>query len=137
MRRRLLAIIPLLALPLLGLVVATSASAQTAASVDVTSATQVAKGAAVDVELTVTCEAGSDGFVRTAIAQRFGSRMAQGNVSVFFPCTGEPQTLTLRVTTSSGSAPFKQGTALIDAYLQACNPIECQFADTSETFRIR
>jgi hypothetical protein len=136
MRRRLFAIILLLALPLLGVVVATPASAQTTPTVDVTSATLVARGAAVDVRATVTCEAGSSAFLGVNVRQRSGNRIAQGGGSKSFTCTGLPQTITVRVGNFT-DVPFRVGEALVETFLQACNGFECQSVETSETVRIR
>jgi hypothetical protein len=140
MRRRLFSIILLLAIPLLGVVVSTPASAQTAATIEITSVSLVARGAAIDVALTVTCEEGFVGFVGAEATQRSGNRIAQGFGNEDFVCTGQPQTLIVRAVSFVGSAPFKSGIALVTASLQACDAdfSVCQFATIQdEVFRIR
>jgi hypothetical protein len=128
--RRVLAVILLLALPLLGLGLATPASAQTTPAIDVTSATLVAKGAAIDVDLTVTCEAGTQGFVGVNATQRSGNIVMSGSGSTLFVCTGEPQPVTVRVLAQSGGAPFRVGEAVVEAFLIGITGI-------SETVRVR
>jgi len=135
MRRRLIAMIVLLALSLLGVGAATPAGAQTVTSIDVVSATLVAKGAALDVNLTVTCEAGASGSAGATVTQRSGNVIMQGSGSATFVCTGEPQTVTVRVVAAAGGAPFRSGDAVVSAYVIACS-FECQSASTNETVRV-
>ena len=99
--RRIITTIALLGLSLSVMLAPTPASA--ASSVDVTSATLVARGVAVDLTLTVTCQAGLSGAHRadhpTAVG-RPGSRTPRG----WGParCTGEPQTVTGRAWAEAG-----------------------------------
>lgn len=136
MRPRLLTIIVLLGIPLLAVGMAAPVSAQTMPTIDITSATLVAKGAAVDVSVTVTCEAGASGSVGTTITQRSGNTVMQGSGSTSFVCTGEPQTVTVRTVAEVGGPPFKSGEAVAHAFANACGEFGCEFASTDETIRI-
>jgi hypothetical protein len=81
----------------------------------------VARGAAVDVPLEVTCNARpgtADLFV--TVTQKAGSSVAQGFGHTSVGCTGSGQQITVRVTASGGKT-FKQGTAVADADIFGCN----------------
>jgi hypothetical protein len=140
MRHRLLALLLLLGLPLLAVGVATPASAQTAPSVEVSSATVVARGAALDLTATVTCGAGYIGYLSINVTERSGSGIAQGYGSTSFVCTGEPQTVTVSLIAQGSGAPFRVGTAVLNASISACSPdySTCQyFTVANQEFRIR
>jgi hypothetical protein len=136
MRHRLFAIILMLGIPLVGVVAATPVSAQTTLTVEVTSATLVAKGAAVDVELTVACEVGSSSSVFLRLSQRSGHRITQGSQNTAFSCTGQSQIVTVRVVPDAGLAPFKTGDAVLAGTAQACTEFGCQFAGIDEIVHI-
>ena len=136
MRRRLLVLLLFLGLPLLSVGAATPASAQTASSVDVTSVTLVARGAAVEVTATVTCEAGSTAYLSFVVTQRSGSGIAQGYGYKQIVCTGEPQAVTVLVAAQAGGERFRKGTAVVTTYLAVCNPYDCQTTSLSETLQI-
>jgi hypothetical protein len=78
----------------------------------------VSRGAAVDVPLEVTCNAGV-ADVSVSLTQKSGSGVAQGFGSTSVGCTGSGQQLTVRVTASGGKT-FKQGTAVASAELFGC-----------------
>ncbi|MDQ1738866.1 MAG: hypothetical protein QOE53_518, partial [Pseudonocardiales bacterium] len=73
-------------------------------------ATLVARGAAVDVAVDVTCNAQYAGL-DVQLTERVGSRIANGYGSVQVVCTGSPQRLLVRVM-ASGDKAFSKGTAL-------------------------
>jgi hypothetical protein len=139
MRRRLFAIIVSLALPLLAVGVAAPASAQTGLTADITSATLVAKGAAVDLQLSVSCEVGFTGGVFAVVTQRSGNTVMRGSGNTQFACTGESQMVILRVVADAGGAPFKTGDAVVsESSVQVCNDLSgCAFADLDQVIRIR
>jgi len=140
LRRRVFAIVLLMALPLTGVVVTAPVSAQTPPTIDITSATLIAKGAAVDVGLTVNCEVGySYYYSGVTLTQRSSKLIAQGSgsSSEIVTCNGQPQTVTARVTASAnGSTAFKKGTALAQAYMQLCGPFDCPYVTVSKTISI-
>lgn len=137
MRRRLFSIILLPTLLLVGVAVSTPASAQTTPTIDVISATLVANGAAVDVELTVTCPQGYSGQVSALVTQRSGNSTAQGGAGTPITCTGQSQTAAVRATSRNGNR-FKKGTAVVTASVGVCGPV-CDVPEgtTSETVRVR
>ncbi len=136
MRHRLLALLLLLGLPLLAVGVAAPASAQTAPSIDVaSSATLVARGAALSLDVTVTCEAGYTAYISVAASERSSNAIAQGYGSQTIICTGEPQTITMPVVAGPG-APFRRGVAVVTAYLTVCYYDYCQTVTTTETVQV-
>ena len=81
----------------------------------------VARGAAVDVPLEVTCNA-RPGTVdlSVSVSQKAGSSVAQGFGHTSVGCTGSGQQITVRVQASGGKT-FKQGTAVANAEIFGCN----------------
>jgi hypothetical protein len=83
-------------------------------------ATLVARGAAVDMPLEVTCNAAPNtAFVQVTVTQHAGSGVAQGFGSTSVGCTGSGQQIRVRVHASGGKA-FKQGTAVASAEIFGC-----------------
>lgn len=117
-----------LAIPHLGAVAQSSPpSSPPAAMVHIDSATLVAKGAALSVDVSVTCPANDQfPFLNLQVVERNGQGIAQGFGSTqSVPCTGSPATVTLNVP-DTGPRAFKQGTAQGTATLQFCD-----FSNTS------
>jgi hypothetical protein len=115
----------LLALLTLGVVLSATVGSASAATgtIHVGSGRLVARGAAVDVAVTVslTCDEGfSSGVVDLFLSQAQGRTLATGEGSAQVSCTGEVQTVTVRV--FAGSAPFHGGSAVANAIL-----LQCQF----------
>lgn len=120
-----------------------SASAATA-TLQVGSGTLVARGAAVDVPVTVsiTCDDGfSSGVVQLFVSQSSGRSLARGEGSAEVACTSGPQTVTARV--FANSTPFRGGSAVANATLLQCRVEEgwgqvCYYTDigTSQVIRI-
>jgi hypothetical protein len=141
--RRVPRLVALLTLVVVLFVTAGSASAATG-TIQVGSATLVARGAAVDVPVTVslTCDEGfTSGIVQLFLSQAQGRTLATGEGSTQVSCTGETQTVTIRVFASS--APFHGGSAIANATLLQClvDPdfgLVCSFTDirTSQVIRI-
>jgi hypothetical protein len=104
--------------------------------------TLVAKGAAVVVPVTVTCQPGTTPFppfpfpggpsVSVTLTQRTGNRIAQGFGGAPVVCDGTPQTVNVQLTASQ--APFKHGPAAVTASLTQCDPLtfQCHTASDSE-----
>ena len=97
----------------------------------------VAKGAAVDVSVTVTCDASvGDLFVDAIVTQRRGNDVAQGFGSRNVACTGSAQTLTVRVPAQS-DITFKQNkSAVASAELFGCDATGCGSDTDSEVIEI-
>src|SRR5262245_41443086 len=68
----------------------------------------VARGAAVDVPLEVTCNATGTADVFVGVSQKSGSGVAEGFGSARVGCTGSGQQITVRVRATGGKT-FKQG----------------------------
>jgi hypothetical protein len=119
--------------------VAAPVNAQTTPTIDITSATLVAKGAAVDVDVTITCDVSTfAGGVSVTVTQRSGNVVMEGSgsVSPLNSCTGEPQIVTVPVLAQAGGRPFKIGEAVATGHLSACTPLGCDFVNTTQTIRI-
>jgi hypothetical protein len=98
--------------------------------------TLIARGAAVDVTVDVTCNA-QDPWVQLKLTERVGSRLVTGYGEFQVTCTGSPQQLTIRAMPSS-DRPFATGTALADASIGGCDETQtiCGGESASETIRI-
>jgi hypothetical protein len=123
----------LLSLPLFLFVGATSVGAATVPSVDIVSATLVAKGAGVQVVLTGSCDAGESGVFSATVTQAVGNQIAQGTGDVVLTCTGETQEATILVTANVSGARFHVGDALVSASIVfGC----CSSVSTAEVVRV-
>ena len=80
--------------------------------------TLVAKGAAVDLPVEVTCNA-SFADLRVEVTQRVGKDIASGFAYTDVTCAGGHQTLLVRVTAFGGKA-FTKGTAVATADIFGC-----------------
>ncbi len=86
-------------------------------------ATLVAKGAAVLVPVNVTCGDTmfpATSFTMVTVKERSSNRIVQGNSSANVTCDGMPQTVEVLV--MAQDAPFKPGTALATASVFSCGP---------------
>ncbi|MGK5741826.1 hypothetical protein [Micromonospora sp. URMC 103] len=133
--RRILTTIALLPLSLSVALAPTPASA--AEAVDVTSATLVARGVAVDVTLDVTCPAGMTGSIELSIRQRSGGLVAYGSGWAPLSCTGEAQAVTGRVLAQPGGPVFRTGEALVTGNVELCGAEACDYAQVDDTVRVR
>jgi hypothetical protein len=111
------------------------ASADVTPSVEVTSATSVDRGVAVDVHLTITCAVGSRPTIYLTVAQRVGSEVTQAQAYGFtgFTCLGVPAPVTVRAAVLSGSPALKTKDALIQGAMQ--NP-DLSSVSINETVKI-
>jgi hypothetical protein len=96
----------------------------------------VARGAAVDVPLEVTCNAIGTAFVQVSVTQKAGSGVAEGFGSTSVGCTGSGQQVIVRVQASGGKT-FKQGTAVATAFVDGCNNVTCGSERDSEVIQIQ
>jgi hypothetical protein len=96
----------------------------------------VARGAAVDVPLEVTCNATGSVEVFVSVTQKAGSGVAQGFGFASFGCTGSGQQVTVRVQASGGKT-FKQGTAVASAEIFGCNNVTCGSETDSEVIDLK
>jgi hypothetical protein len=96
----------------------------------------VARGAAVDVPLEVTCNAIGTASVNVSVTQKAGSGVAQGFGFTEVGCTGSGQQVTIRVQATSGEKAFKQGIAVATAQIFGCNNTTCGSETDSETIDI-
>ncbi len=126
----------LLGLALSGLMAPNPASAASTTTVDVTSATVVARGSAVDITTTVVCPAGTTAFLSLSLTQRSGSGVAQGGGSASATCTGEPQNVTLRALAQAGGSIFRPGEAVVTGDFYSCNDVQCEWVQVSDTVRV-
>ncbi|MEW2432454.1 hypothetical protein AB0877_31030 [Micromonospora sp. NPDC047644] len=128
--RRVTTTAALLGLFLCALLVPTPASA--ASTVEVTSAKLIARGVAVDITLTVTCESGRDGGAEFSLRQRSGDNVAYGSAGTIFTCTGVPQAVIGRVYAESGGFAFNRGIALATGTVSLCTPVDCEYSPRFE-----
>ncbi|MEH1169077.1 hypothetical protein V6V47_27220 [Micromonospora sp. CPCC 205539] len=132
--RRIVTTIALFGLSLVAFLAPTPASA--AGPVDVTSATLVARGVAVDVTLTVTCPVDMSGGGEFILRQRSGDRVAYGSGWAPIDCTGAPQSLTGRVYAEAGGLVFHKGVALAAGGFELCSETSCDNWRYEDSVRI-
>lgn len=99
-------------------------------------ATLLAKGAAVQVPLEVTCNATGTAFVDVTITQKSGSGVAQGFGSTQVGCTGSGEQITILVQ-ATGAKPFKKGDAVATAEIFGCNDVTCGSETDSEVIQLK
>ena len=104
--------------------------------VDVGTGRLVAKGAAVDVPLEITCNA-SRVEVFVTVTQRVSKGVAAGSGFASFGCTGSGQDVTVRVRASAAGKAFIRGNAVIEAEAFGCNRRLCGSETDSETVQLR
>jgi hypothetical protein len=118
-----------------------SASAASAPTIRVDSVTLVAKGAAISVVFTATCNAGDDRNIGSTTTQAVGNRLAQGTTGTYASgaCTGKPQQVTEIAAVNVSGAPFRPGIAMIQASVGDCPATtpNCSGASTERVLSIR
>lgn len=87
-------------------------------------ATLVARGAAVDLFVDVTCNSRSPAHLETVVNERVGNKIVSGNGYTRFECTGSRQRVAVRVVSSTMS-PFARGTAVATSNLYGCMETTC------------
>ncbi|MGE5286264.1 MAG: hypothetical protein ACM3ML_03480 [Micromonosporaceae bacterium] len=97
--------------------------------------TLVAKGAGVNVPLTIECAGASTASVNVSLTERVGSATAQGSAFIEVGCTNSNQNITVLVT-ASGAKAFKKGTAIADASIFACTTRFCGDEQDQRTIKI-
>jgi hypothetical protein len=99
-------------------------------------ATLVAKGAAVDVPVQVTCNATGPASVHVDVSERVNGQIASGGGNVQVGCTGGHTTILVRVTAQSGPA-FAKGKAVANAVVFGCNSVLCAEETNSATITLK
>jgi hypothetical protein len=99
-------------------------------------ATLVAKGAAVDVPVEITCNATQFAELSVTVTERVGKDIATGSSYLQVGCTGSHELLLVRVAAQSGKA-FAKGTALATARLFGCSFFICGQETGSATITIQ
>jgi hypothetical protein len=100
-------------------------------------ATLVARGAAVDVPVEVTCNATGTVYLYVTVTQRSGSGVASGTGFAEVACSGSGQRIVVRVSASPSGRAFKQGTAVVTAELFGCRPTICGSETDTETITLQ
>jgi hypothetical protein len=90
-------------------------------------ANRLARGAAVNVDVSVTCPAGWSNYVNLRLTQRVGPGVASGNGYAQFTCAGTAQTVTISV--HAQEHPYRAGIAFASATMNYSNG---QVADDRE-----
>jgi hypothetical protein len=109
-----------------------AAAAEPVATIQVLSATLVAKGAAVDISYAVDCPAGYTGSTTVAVTQP----PAHGTAVDELICGGTGLLYLQRVTADVTGAPFSRGRATLTMQAVACDSVGCFTTPLNETVRI-
>jgi hypothetical protein len=96
----------------------------------------LARGAAVEVPLEVTCNAIGTVDVQVTVTQRSGSGATQGFGFEQVGCTGAGEQVTVTVQVF-GAKAFKKGTASAVAEVFGCNNVTCGSETDSEVIEIQ
>jgi hypothetical protein len=97
----------------------------------------VARGAAVDVPLEVTCTATSPASVSVRLTQRVNGGLAQGTGSTLVGCTGRHQQIIVRVTASAEGQAFRAKNAVADSSIFGCVTDFCGDEQDSTVINVR
>jgi hypothetical protein len=97
----------------------------------------VARGAAVDVPLEITCNARGTVDVYVTVTQRVSKGVASGFKYEDFSCSGSGDNVTVRVTADPSGKAFIRGSAVIEAQIFGCRPNICGSETDSETVQLR
>jgi hypothetical protein len=100
-------------------------------------ATLVARGAAVDVPLEVTCNATGTVTLYVTVTQRSGSGVASGSGFTEVACSGSGERVVVRVSASPSGRAFKQGTAVVTAEIFGCRQYLCGSETDTETVTLQ
>ncbi len=95
-----------------------------------------ARGAAVTVQVDVTCPQGAFAQLSLTVTQRAGNGTTAGSRSLEPTCSGQPQVLSVSVVAQSGSRVFKKGPAFADAVLSGCGYTCGEMVTDSRTISI-
>lgn len=95
------------------------------------SATLVARGAALNVTVDYLCNTQQYAYASVGVTQRVGSEIANGGASIQVTCNGMPQRAAVTIHATDGKA-FRQGEAAATGYINGCGTFGCG-TDTSNT----
>ena len=98
-------------------------------------ATLLARGAAIDVPVSIDCNATEPASVNVTVTQRVGSQIATGFGSARVGCTGGRQDILIQVTANAGRA-FAKHEAVATADIFGCNETLCDGESTSTTIQV-
>lgn len=96
--------------------------------------TLIARGAAVDVPVEVTCTS-PEAFVDVTLTQRVGNGLARGSGFATVGCTGARQRILVTVTAFEGKA-FRKQAAFADATIFGCAESVCGSERDTETIEL-
>jgi hypothetical protein len=96
----------------------------------------LARGAAIEVPLEVTCNATGPVEVFVRVSQRSGSGVAEGFGFESVGCTGSGEQVTV-VVQASGGKTFRKGTAVVTAEVFGCNEAICGTETDTEVIEIQ
>jgi hypothetical protein len=96
----------------------------------------LARGAAIEVPLEVTCNASGTVDLFVSVSQRSGSGVAEGFGFESVPCSGSGEQVTVTVQATGGKV-FKKGTAVVTAEVFGCNEAICGSETDSEVIVIQ
>jgi hypothetical protein len=85
-------------------------------------ATLVARGAGVDVSLTIECAGARTASVFVSLTERVGKGLASGSGSAEIGCTDANETVQVTVTAVLPGKAFAKGTALANGQIGGCTP---------------
>jgi hypothetical protein len=98
----------------------------------------LARGAAIEVPLEVTCSGTGTADVFVRVSQRSGSGVAEGFGFEQVPCSGAGERITV-VVQATGGKTFKKGTAVVTAEVSGCTPdfVTCGTETDTEVIEIQ
>jgi hypothetical protein len=96
----------------------------------------LARGAAIEVPLEVTCNATGSVDLFVSVSQRSGSGVAEGFAFESVPCSGSGEQVTVTVQATGGKV-FKKGSAVVTAEVFGCNEAICGSETDTEVIQIQ
>jgi hypothetical protein len=96
----------------------------------------LARGAAIEVPLEVTCSGTGTVDLFVSVSQRSGSGVAEGGAFESVPCSGSGEQVTVTVQATGGKV-FKKGTAVVTAEIFGCNEAVCGSETDTEVIEIQ
>jgi hypothetical protein len=96
----------------------------------------LARGAAIEVPLEVTCNATGSVDLFVSVSQRSGSGVAEGFAFESVPCSGSGEQVTVTVQATGGKV-FKKGSAVVTAEVFGCNEAICGSETDTEVIEIQ
>lgn len=100
-----------------------------------TSATLVARGAAVEVGVSYTCNTSQYTYLYASVTQRVGSEVANGSGQAQVTCDGTSKHTTVTVLASDGKA-FRRGEAVATGNINGCGSFGCGSDSTDAIIQI-